>query len=284
MPPSRPSSAVQQARQALADRLREIRERVDLTATELATRAGWHQTKVSKLEHCVTSPSVEDVRTWCLLCDAVDLTDDLIASAQAVNSAYMEWKRRQRSGMRKIQESYVPLWEKTRRFRIYENDVIPGLFQTPGYAEAILRSVIAFNRIPDDLDEAVAARMERRRIVNQGGRTFAVVIEEQALHRKYGSRAARAEQLGYLLKVMTWPNVSLGIIPADADRDAMWPLNGFWIYDSERVITELLTAEITVTQPSEIAVYERAFTVLTSLAAVGEDARALVLAALSDLR
>jgi transcriptional regulator with XRE-family HTH domain len=283
MPPSRPSSGVQQARQALADRLREIRERAGLTATELAARAGWHQTKVSKLEHCVTSPSVEDVRAWCLLCDAIDLTEDLIASAQAVHSAYMEWKRRQRAGMRQIQESYVPLWERTTRFRIYENDLIPGLLQVPGYAEAILRSVIAFNRIPDDLDEAVAARMERRKILGEGGRTFAVVIEEQALWRRYGSRAVMAEQLGHLLTVMTWPNVSLGIIPADVPRDAMWPLNGFWIYDSDRVITELLTAEITITQPSEVAVYERAFTVLTAMTATGEPARALVLAALADL-
>jgi hypothetical protein len=138
------------------------------------------------------------------------------------------------------------LWERTIRFRIYEADVVPGLFQVPSYAEAILRSVIAFNRIPDDLDEAVAARMERRQVVKEGHRTFAAVIEEQALRIRYGGRATMVEQLGHLLRVMTWPNVSIGIIPADAPRDAMWPLNGFWIYDSERVITELLTAEITV--------------------------------------
>ncbi|MCD0453358.1 helix-turn-helix transcriptional regulator [Actinocorallia sp. API 0066] len=281
---SRPSSNVQQARQALADRLREIRERAGLTATELANRAGWHQTKVSKLEHCVTSPSVEDIRTWCQLCDATDLTEDLIASAQAVNSAYVEWKRRHRAGLRKIQEEYVPLWKRTTRFRIYESGVIPGLFQVPGYAEAVLRSVIAFNRIPDDLAEAVAARMERRRVIEEGQRTFAVVLEEQALRTRFGSRAAMAEQLGYLLTVMTRPNVSVAIIPADTPREAMPPLNGFWIYDSDRVITELLTAEITVTQPSETSVYERAFAVLTAMAVTGDEARALVQAALADLR
>lgn len=116
---------------------RDLRERVDLTATELARLAGWHRTKMSKLEHCVTSPSVEDIRTWCLLYGAPELTEDLIASAKAVSSAYVEWKRRNRAGMKRAQEPYVPLWERTARFRIYVFLLLPGLFQVPGEGQAL---------------------------------------------------------------------------------------------------------------------------------------------------
>ncbi|MCD0450583.1 helix-turn-helix domain-containing protein [Actinocorallia sp. API 0066] len=279
-----PNSGVQQARQALADRLRDLRVRAGLTATGLARAAGWHQTKVSKLEHTITSPSVEDLRVWCRLCDAEDEVEDLTAVALTVSSAYADWKRRQRNGLRQVQESYLPLWERTTRFRLYEPAIVPGLFQAPAYAEAVLRSVISFNRIPDDLDEAVEARMYRRKVLEDRHRTFAVIIEEQALRTRYGGAAAMATQLSHLLTVMTRPNVSLGVIPSAAPRDAIWPLNGFWIYDAERVITELLTAEVTITQPSEIAVYERAFAVLTASAVHGTQARALIQAALQDLR
>jgi transcriptional regulator with XRE-family HTH domain len=48
------SSSARLARQALADRLREIRVQAGLTAQALADGAGWHRTKVSKLEHAIT--------------------------------------------------------------------------------------------------------------------------------------------------------------------------------------------------------------------------------------
>ncbi|MEO5875628.1 MAG: helix-turn-helix transcriptional regulator [Streptosporangiaceae bacterium] len=287
MPSADPS--VHQARKGLADRLREIRLRVvepeRMTTTRLARLAGWHQTKVSKLEHCVTSPSVEDIRIWCDLCDVgPEETENLIATGLAVTSSYMEWKRRRREGMKRVQQSYVPLWERTTRFHIYESSIIPGLFQTPGYARAVLQAIVHFNRIPDDVGEAVKARIERRKVVTEGKRTFAVLIEENALYTRYGlDQHVLAEQLAYLLTVMSWPNVSLGIIPREADRTSIWPLNGFWIYDSDRVITELLTAEITITQPSEVEPYQRAYSELTALSARDETARRLILRAIAAL-
>jgi transcriptional regulator with XRE-family HTH domain len=39
------------ARQALASRLRDLRKTARLSGRELAAQAGWHYTKVSKIEH-----------------------------------------------------------------------------------------------------------------------------------------------------------------------------------------------------------------------------------------
>jgi hypothetical protein len=48
--PSSSSSSAQQARQALADQLREIRLAAGLTGRALASEAGWHgMSKVSKI-------------------------------------------------------------------------------------------------------------------------------------------------------------------------------------------------------------------------------------------
>ena len=47
---------------------------------------------------------------------------------------------------------------------------------------------IRFLDVPDDLDAAVAARMERQRVLYQAGKRFAVVLEEQALRTWFGSR------------------------------------------------------------------------------------------------
>ncbi|MCP9951665.1 helix-turn-helix domain-containing protein [Actinomadura madurae] len=278
-----PSSNVQQARQALADRLRGLRESAGLSGKALAELVGWHPTKISKLEHLVTSPSFDDIRAWCRACDAPGEIDDLIASARTIASAYVEWRRVERMGLAKVQQAAIPLYERTRRFRIFEPGLVPGLFQTPEYAAALITTIISFSRIPDDLAEAVAARMERQHVLRDGRRTFAVVIEEQVLRSRFGDADVMAGQLGRLLTEMSSPNTSVGIIPTSVPRAAMWPVNGFWIFDQKRVVCEIPSAEITVTQPREIEVYTRTFEALSSMAVYGEHARALILAALSEL-
>jgi transcriptional regulator with XRE-family HTH domain len=59
------SSSAHQARQILADRLRDLRRDTGLSAKELAARAGWERTKVSKIEHAIRPPSATDIRALC---------------------------------------------------------------------------------------------------------------------------------------------------------------------------------------------------------------------------
>jgi transcriptional regulator with XRE-family HTH domain len=123
------SSSAQQARQILADRLRDLRRDTGLTAKELAARAGWERTKVSKIEHATRPPSAADIRTWCQACDAEGEATDLIASLHAAEGMWVEWRRMERSGLRRAQEARLPLYERTRQFRAYSSWMVPGLIQ-----------------------------------------------------------------------------------------------------------------------------------------------------------
>jgi hypothetical protein len=64
----------------------------------------------------------------------------------------------------------------------------------------------------------------------------------------------------------------------------VWPLEQFTVFDDESVHIELLSAQVTVTAPSEITLYVRAFEQLGRLAVYGADARDLVGAAIAALR
>ncbi|WP_333749194.1 MULTISPECIES: helix-turn-helix transcriptional regulator [unclassified Streptomyces] len=88
------SSSVQQAREALGKRLREIRKDSGLTARDLAARAGRHESKCSRIENGRTPPSDDDLRVYALYCAAADQTADLIATARNIDGAYVEWRRR----------------------------------------------------------------------------------------------------------------------------------------------------------------------------------------------
>jgi transcriptional regulator with XRE-family HTH domain len=281
-PPLSPSSSVQQARQALAERLREIRIEASLTAVALAAAAGWHRTKVSKLEHAVTSPTATDIRVWCEVCGAGDQVADLVASLRAADSMYVEWRRLHRAGLRRQQDSRLPLYERTRRFRAYSSWLVPGLLQTRAYTTAVLRSIMRRQQLPDDVDAAVASRMERQRVLHQGDHRFAFLVEQSLLRAAVCDVDTMAGQLDHLITCSSLPSVSLGVIPLRTARER-WPVEGFWIFDDEQVNVELVSSYLTITQPREVAEYARAFAELSAMAVYGADARALIGEALRSL-
>jgi transcriptional regulator with XRE-family HTH domain len=278
---SSPSSSVQEAKRALGQRLRELRHEAQLTQSTLAALCGWERTKVTKIESGVQAPSAHDVRNWCSRCGADDQIEDLVATLRTVESAYVEWRRLERVGMKRFQESALPLYEGTRHLRVYHSHVVPGLLQTPGYLRALLRTISRFRGIPD-VDDAVAARLDRQRVL-QGNLRYAAVIEESVLRYNLGDAEVMAGQLGYLLSAMSLTSVSLAIIPSSVMARPMWVIEGFTMFDSRRVHVELLSAKVTVTRPVEVADYAKAFEDLAAMAVTGAAARGLIAAALADL-
>ncbi|MEU9344679.1 helix-turn-helix transcriptional regulator [Streptomyces sp. NPDC048278] len=277
-----PSSSAQQARQALADRLTELCRDAGLSGRDIAERCGWHPSKSSRIMNARTPPSAEDLRAWCQACGAEDQTADLIASLRTAEGMWVGWRRMERAGLRQAQEARSPLFERTHRFRSYSSWLVPGLIQTYGYTEAVLRAVQRRRVEVDDVAEAVTARMERQRVLYDGGRRFAFLVEESVLRNGIGGTDVQIGQLGHLLTVGTLSNVSLGVVPMSTDRSRM-PVEGFWIFDAAQVNVELVSGYLTLTQPSEVAMYADTFAELADLAVYGANARALITAAMHSL-
>jgi transcriptional regulator with XRE-family HTH domain len=271
-----------QAREALGTRLREIRLDARLTARALAQLAGWHFTKVSKLEHGTRRPSPDDIRAWCRHCQAEDQVTDLIAAARGVDGMYTEWRRQMRAGMRHFHDSVRPLYEQTLLFRVYETTFIPGLLNTAGYAAAIVGFWAGLMSLPADTETAVAARMDWQNVLYARKRRFMFVIEEQALRTRVGGAEVMAGQLDRLLALMSLPTISLGIIPGAGDRYAL-AQGSFWIFDEMRVQVETVSAGLDITQPAEISLYTQVFDRLQRSAIYGHGARELIRRAAGDL-
>jgi transcriptional regulator with XRE-family HTH domain len=276
------TSTVQQAKEDLGIRLREIRRDAGLTGRRLAALANWHFTKVSKLEHGTQSPSDDDIRIWCRLCDAEDQVADLIATLRTVESHYIEWRRMMRAGAKRLQER-TRVWEREARLlRVYEPLLIPGTFQTRRYAEAIVAAVIRFFGIPDDLSQSVDERLARQDLLYEGERRFHFIIGEHALITQVGDAEVMIGQLGRLLEVSTLSRVRLGISPVIAAHQ-VYPLHGFWIIDDHLVLVETYTALLTITQPREVGLYVKAFEGIAESAIYGQEARALLTRTLAGL-
>ncbi|WP_405827461.1 helix-turn-helix domain-containing protein [Streptomyces sp. NBC_00105] len=280
--PTSPSSSAQAAREALAVRLSHLRKDAGLTGRELSARCGWHPAKTTRIQKGEAPPSDTDIRAWCAACGAEEQIENLIAIARAVDSMYVEWRRLHRDGLRTMQQNVNSRHEKARVCRTYVSNVIPGYLQTPAYATALLTSITTFQGTPNDVAEAVAARVARSRFLYEGGHRYVVLMEESVLRARFGGADAMAAQLRHLLTVMPLASVSLGVIPFSAPR-VIWPLEAFYVYDDRHAVVETLTAEVNITQPRELADYAQAFVGLAEMAVHGDNARALITAAIDAL-
>jgi transcriptional regulator with XRE-family HTH domain len=276
------TSSVHEAREALGQRLRDIRKDAGLTGRELATLTGWHSSKVSKIEYGKQTPSEDDIRLWCRHTKASNQVPDLIATVRNIEAMYIEWRRMLGTGTRRRQQASRTLEAKTRLMRWYEPLLVPGLLHTAEYARAVLRRVIEFYGIPDDLDVGVAERMERQQILYRGNHRFHFVITHQALLTTVSDNNVMIGQLDRLLSVMSLPRVMLGIVPTFAEYRV--PTNQFIMFDNRFVHVETVSAELTIKQPREIALYGKAFEELIKLAVIGNDARTLIISALDHRR
>lgn len=282
--PTLPSSSAQQARQALADQLREIRQDAGLTARALAGRLGWRTEKVSRIEHGIRAASKQAVRDWCGACGvAAERRDELLAEQRSVAGMWVTYQRSHRAGLRQAQAAVRPIYERAALMRVYESAHIPGLLQTREYTAAGLTAAKARLSIAvDDVAEAVTERMDRQKVL-RSGRRFAFVIEEYVHTHRTVARDEHAGQLRHLLDAMNLPSVSVGIIPQTVDRSGVWPVEAFYMFDEELVAVELVSGVLEVTQPSEVAMYVQMFTTMSALAARGDSARELIAAALEGL-
>ena len=278
-----PSSSVHQARKELGARLRQLRRAAGLTGKQLAAATGQHFTRISRIENGGQPPTERNIRDWCTACGAADQILDLLATAQSIESAYLQWAQQSRAGMRRLGDLHsIATYQRTSTFRIHEPIVMPGIFQTEPYIRQMLRFWYAFLNAPDDADATVAMKAERTAIALTPAKRILVVLGEQALRTRRGTPAEHANQLRHLLSLMRLPFLSVGIIPADIQRYAI-ATTGFWIFDNNAVALETPTAAIKVTRPQEIALYVAMFEKLQSEATYGRNARRLVNDVLTDL-
>jgi transcriptional regulator with XRE-family HTH domain len=270
------STEAQEQREALGARLRGFRKDAGFTSGRaFATATGWHESKVSRIEHGRQKPSEEDLRLWCGATGKLDQLADLIGAIRHIDELWMEWRRHLAEGATARQQKALPVYDKSKLFRIWHPTLVWGALQTPDYAEATFRQVVGFYDIPDDVEAARDKRLERQKYLYKGDRAFHVVLGEQALYSNFGGRNVMLEQLEWLLHIMRIPRLSLGFVPRSAAL-WIWPGNSFSMFDDRLVLVETFSAELSVTKPSEIEMYVRAFALLKRSTVYGDSAKELI--------
>ncbi|MEV7937183.1 DUF5753 domain-containing protein [Kitasatospora sp. NPDC088264] len=177
------------------------------------------------------------------------------------------------------QQGFLGLARETRTQAAYCPELISGTLQTPDYARAVLSSVVGLHQLPANVEQGVSARTARAGYLGADGRTYDVVLGEQALLTAIAEPAVMRAQLRYLLGLLGTPGLSVSVIPARAQL-RVYPGGSFTIYDGIRVEVEGYAGPHTITDPDRVAVFQRAFELLRDSAQGAPAARDVITAAL----
>lgn len=148
--------------------------------------------------------------------------------------------------------------------RTYQIAIIPGLLQTPEYAEAVFRGG-RYTSL-EHIQRQVDARMARREILTRFDsppRLWAI-IDEAALRRPIGGWDVMATQLEYLLRVGQLPNIDIQVLSFESGAHAALGA-AFTILDFPEpldptiVYTDNLGSGLFEESPEEVAIHTDTF-------------------------
>ncbi|MGP4111622.1 Scr1 family TA system antitoxin-like transcriptional regulator [Streptomyces sp. 4N509B] len=276
-----PPREVPTAREArLGAELRKLRERAGKAAHEAAAHIGTDRAKMSNIESGRRGISEERIRRLAhfYLCDDEPLIDSLCAIAHEHRGK--QWWERYRGVLPPGSLDVSELEHHAVRLSTVSMLLVPGLFQTPGYARAIFGSAIPRPR-DAELDARVEHRVARSQIFQRPNPPpCEVIIHEAALRMRYGGRGVARAQLEHLLDVADWPSVTLRVIPFALEEV---PGHGQSMLYAEGPVPQLDTVQLDTpfggaflhTEP-ELHKYRRLFGASSDLALGPEESRQLV--------
>jgi transcriptional regulator with XRE-family HTH domain len=193
-----------------------LRRGSGLSMEAAAQRRGWSTSKLYRLENGRSRITTDD------LADMLDLYG--VRSPQREALIQLGRDARRRGWWNAYSDlftgSYIAMEAEAASIRINAH-LMPGIFQTSGYAhEMIRRTRPAISA--DDAERRVAARTARQDALFSRSQPpeIHVILDEAVLHRQVGGPAVTRQQLTALAETATWPNVTLQVLPFAAGAHA----------------------------------------------------------------
>jgi transcriptional regulator with XRE-family HTH domain len=221
MPVGEPVRSPTAIRRELGQRLRGLRQERGMTVAEAAERAGFSQSKVTKIELAQMVASRTDVLRLLEVYGEIDAGQQALLLSMVGAGARKEWWEGHRALPPKF-GSYLGLESVASTLQAYDTSVVHGLLQTPDYARALLRAERP-ELLPHEIDRLVEFRMRRQDVLTRADPpplTLWWVMDEAVLRRRIGGRETMYAQLQRLIERSALPNVNLLVMPEELGAHA----------------------------------------------------------------
>jgi len=205
-------------RRRLAAELRGIREDKGKNGDAVAAALRWSPSKISRYERARTGLRPREVER---LLDYYQITGPRRALLLdlAEDAAQKGWWEEFADSLPEDYQQFIGLEHEAASIAIWHVDVVAGLLQTEGYARHIIGSYSRVEPVPPGMiGRLVRVRMRRQQVLNRDGLHLSVVLDESVLRRRIGDDLVMYEQLQRLAREAGRPNLTLRILPLDAQH------------------------------------------------------------------
>jgi transcriptional regulator with XRE-family HTH domain len=187
---------------AFAEELRAFRAQTGMSREDVAAKVNYSPSLIGMIETGRRSPT----RRLAELLDAMFGTPE----------TFVRHEKRLRGvpfseGFRPFQ----PYEAEATTLRLFEHTLVPGLFQTEGYARATLAAHP--HTSADVVEERVAARLARQQVLTREdppAPILWVLLDENVLRREVGGRKIMRDQVAHLAEVAEQRTVTVQVIPS----------------------------------------------------------------------
>jgi transcriptional regulator with XRE-family HTH domain len=205
-------------RRRLAAELRGIREATGKSGDAVAAALRWSPSKISRYERARSGLQPREVER---LLDYYQITGERrdLLLALAEDATQKGWWEEYADSLSPDYQQFIGLEHEASSIAIWHVDVVTGLLQTEAYARHIISSYSRVEPLaPAMIERMVRVRMRRQQALDRPGLELSVVLDESVLRRRVGDDRVMYEQLQRLAREADRPNLTLQILPLDAQH------------------------------------------------------------------
>ncbi|MGX4737086.1 helix-turn-helix domain-containing protein [Kitasatospora griseola] len=178
-------------------RSRELRR---MTQVDLGKAVQYSNVYISNVEGAKQGPSLK----------FAELVDHALDAGGTLLLLYWSWKS---GALLPGFSEYLRREREAIGMRIFDNDVVSGLFQHPAYSAAYEAAAVRRGESSPEQVEQRLTLLAQRQMKLTAGTPIHVVLDEATLHRPIGGPAVMAQQLRHLEQLCSLPNVLLQVAP-----------------------------------------------------------------------
>jgi transcriptional regulator with XRE-family HTH domain len=270
-------------RRRLAAELRKIREQSGSSGAEIAQQLGWQASRISRLETRQSGITAPDLRK---LLNAYGVTDEgyrayLAELARKVNER--GWWQKYSGLIGTDYADLISLEAEAQAIRNYEQELVPGLLQTPDYARAVFRTARPAET-SGQIDRRVEIRLERQEVLTRPDPApprLHVVLSEGALRRPVGGHEVMRRQIEHLMLPRDRASVTIQVLPfgigVHTSMMGSFRMMTFAEPDDPGVVSvEYATGTLFLEEPDELRSYDEIWRMLQASALSADDSAALL--------
>ncbi|MBT2675569.1 helix-turn-helix domain-containing protein [Streptomyces sp. ISL-14] len=247
-----------------------------------------HQTRVSRIETGHVSARPLEIRALLDAYGVHDLEVRKKLEELARQSKRRGWWLEHAAHLRPDYLDYIALEDDATYIREWQPVLVPGLLQTPSYAEAIAKGNPHYIA-PERIAQLGKVRESRQAKIEEGGATYSAILWESVIAHPLVSVEIHREQLAAILEVGKRKNVTVQVLPYSAGvLGAVTSDFSAFSFDSEPVVEavslENLRGASVLESPEDLTAYANMYDLLRSSALAPEASAKLIRGILRSLK